>query len=212
MESVARGVPVEKTQGISLAFTSNQLKFLAIGAMVLDHCAVVWVPDSAGIYPLLRMLGKADRPHYVLSGGRGLSSHLRSCAVYGPAAGDGRRLPAAVCPVLWISSLAGMAGCQCHVVPADGAVRPDSLGKASGFLFGKRRGSWGCAACWPILPTGTISPSYSFSSSGFFGREKPPGDSTSGDRMSLCGPGFSLWLESDFAIGRVFIHSTVVAV
>ena len=46
----------------SLAFTSNQLKMIAVVAMLFDHCVIVFIPHSLEIYHLLRMPGKLTAP------------------------------------------------------------------------------------------------------------------------------------------------------
>lgn len=44
------------------SLTSNQLKMIAIVAMVLDHCVVVFAPHDSSLYPLLRLPGRLTAP------------------------------------------------------------------------------------------------------------------------------------------------------
>lgn len=46
----------------SVRLTANQIKVIAIVAMVIDHAAVVFVPDSFGGIWLLRMIGRLTAP------------------------------------------------------------------------------------------------------------------------------------------------------
>lgn len=55
---MAEGVYIQR----KFTVNSNQLKLLAILAMVVDHCAIVFVPDDfAGMW-LLRMIGRMTAP------------------------------------------------------------------------------------------------------------------------------------------------------
>lgn len=49
-----------RTAGIT--FTSNQLKLIAVIAMVFDHCMVVFMPHEYAAYQFLRMPGKLTAP------------------------------------------------------------------------------------------------------------------------------------------------------
>ena len=49
-------------QRMHLRFNANQLKLIAIIAMVVDHCAVVFVSDSSSVMWLLRMIGRMTAP------------------------------------------------------------------------------------------------------------------------------------------------------
>lgn len=43
--------PLEEGRANKITFTSNQLKIIAAAAMLLDHCAAVFVPyEAPGIY------------------------------------------------------------------------------------------------------------------------------------------------------------------
>lgn len=61
-EAVAKALRLSyaRTEGISL--TANQLKVIAILAMVFDHCMVAFVPHELAIYPFLRMPGRITAP------------------------------------------------------------------------------------------------------------------------------------------------------
>lgn len=46
----------------SASLTANQLKLIAIVAMVVDHCAIVFVPESFPVLWLFRMIGRITAP------------------------------------------------------------------------------------------------------------------------------------------------------
>ena len=54
--------PLEEGRANKITFTSNQLKIIAAAAMLLDHCAAVFVPYEAPAYMFLRMPGKITAP------------------------------------------------------------------------------------------------------------------------------------------------------
>ena len=53
-------VPYTRTAGVTL--TSNQLKLIAVVAMVFDHCMVIFVSHELALYPFLRIPGKLTAP------------------------------------------------------------------------------------------------------------------------------------------------------
>lgn len=54
--------PLEEGRANKITFTSNQLKIIAAAAMLLDHCAAVFVPYEAPAYMFLCMPGKITAP------------------------------------------------------------------------------------------------------------------------------------------------------
>lgn len=51
-----------KTRAARATFNSNQLKLIAIIAMVFDHCMIVFMPHHYAVYQFLRMPGKLTAP------------------------------------------------------------------------------------------------------------------------------------------------------
>ena len=51
-----------KTRAARATFNSNQLKLIAIIAMVFDHCMIVFMPHHYAVYQFLRMSGKLTAP------------------------------------------------------------------------------------------------------------------------------------------------------
>ena len=51
-KAVANPMQIEytKAKAEKITFTSNQLKLIAIAAMVFDHCMVVFIPHDLAIY------------------------------------------------------------------------------------------------------------------------------------------------------------------
>lgn len=64
----------------TVQITANKLKLIAIAAMVVDHCAIVFVPhDFSGMW-LLRMIGRmtAHIMCYFIAGGYYHTSNLKN--------------------------------------------------------------------------------------------------------------------------------------
>ena len=63
-KAVANPMQIEytKAKAEKITFTSNQLKLIAIAAMVFDHCMVVFIPHDLAIYEVLRMPGRLTAP------------------------------------------------------------------------------------------------------------------------------------------------------
>ena len=63
-KAVANPMQIEytKAKAEKITFTSNQLKLIAIAAMVFDHCMVVFIPHDLAIYEVLRMPGRPTAP------------------------------------------------------------------------------------------------------------------------------------------------------
>ncbi len=61
-EAVARALHISYTRAERITLTSNQLKVIAILAMVFDHCMVVFVPHDLAVYEFLRLPGKLTAP------------------------------------------------------------------------------------------------------------------------------------------------------
>lgn len=51
-----------RTRAARATFNSNQLKLIAIIAMVFDHCMIVFMPHHYAVYQFLRMPGKLTAP------------------------------------------------------------------------------------------------------------------------------------------------------
>lgn len=67
------------TRAHGIAFTSNQLKLIAIIAMLIDHCVIVFVPHIYAAYQILRIPGKLTAPImcYLIAEGYYHTSNLR---------------------------------------------------------------------------------------------------------------------------------------
>ena len=63
-KAVANPMQIEytKAKAEKITITSNQLKLIAIAAMVFDHCMVVFIPHDLAIYEVLRMPGRLTAP------------------------------------------------------------------------------------------------------------------------------------------------------
>ena len=69
----------DTAKGIHIEFNANQLKLIAILAMVVDHTAIVFVPDSFPAMWLLRMIGRMTAPImcYFIAEGYYYTSNLK---------------------------------------------------------------------------------------------------------------------------------------
>lgn len=69
----------DTAKGIYIEFNANQLKLIAILAMVVDHTAIVFVPDSFPAMWLLRMIGRMTAPImcYFIAEGYYYTSNLK---------------------------------------------------------------------------------------------------------------------------------------
>lgn len=79
MANTAKTLAMEYTKSESITFDSNQLKLIAIAAMVFDHCMVVFVPHDLATYELLRMPGRLTLPImcFLIAQGYRHTSNLR---------------------------------------------------------------------------------------------------------------------------------------
>ena len=75
-----------KTRAARATFNSNQLKLIAIIAMVFDHCMIVFMPHHYAVYQFLRMPGKLTAPImcFIIAEGYYHTSNLKK--IHGQAA------------------------------------------------------------------------------------------------------------------------------
>lgn len=71
--------PGQYSRTAGITFTSNQLKLIAIIAMVFDHCMIVFMPHEYAAYQFLRMPGKLTAPImcYLIAEGYYHTSNLK---------------------------------------------------------------------------------------------------------------------------------------